>query len=108
MQKKQKKQKKSSSLRNQKGQSLVEYLIIVALVAVGTLSVMRVVGQSVQVKFAQIAKSLGADVQSDIGKAQIVENNWKKKDLRSFMSGSVEGGKSGDKDKSGGGSNDAE
>jgi Flp pilus assembly pilin Flp len=75
------------SIRNQKGQSLVEYLIIVALVAVGTLSVMRVVGQSVQVKFAKVAESLGADVKGEIGKAEVTDSNWKKKDLRDFMQG---------------------
>ena len=75
-------------IRNQKGQSLVEYLIIVALVAVGTLSVMRVVGQSVQVKFAKIAESLGAEVQGSISNAKVTETNYKKKDLRDFMQGS--------------------
>ena len=73
---------------DQKGQSLVEYLIIVALVAVGTLSVMRVVGQSVQVKFSKIAEALGAEVKGDIGHAEVTDTNWKKRDLRDFMQGS--------------------
>lgn len=75
-------------VRNQKGQGLVEYLIIVALVAVGTISVMRVVGQSVQIKFAKVAESLGANVKEDIGNAEVTTTNWKKKDLRDFMQGS--------------------
>lgn len=75
-------------LKNQKGQGLVEYLIIVSLVAVATISVMRVVGQSVQVKFAKVAESLGANVDSEIKDATVTETNWKKKDLRDFMSGS--------------------
>ncbi len=75
-------------IQDQRGQSLVEYLIIVALVAVGTLSIMRVVGQSVSAQFAQIAKSLGADVQGDISRAAVTETNHKKRDMRDFMQGS--------------------
>lgn len=80
--------KSSQILRNQRGQGLVEYLIIVSLVAVATISVMRVVGQSVQVKFAKVAESLGATVSSEIKEATVTETNWKKKDLRDFMTGS--------------------
>ncbi|MBX2994431.1 MAG: Flp family type IVb pilin [Bdellovibrionaceae bacterium] len=75
------------TVKNQRGQGLVEYLIIVALVAVATLSVMRVVGQSVQVKFAQVAKALGATVTDDIGEATVIKTNWKKKDMNDFMTG---------------------
>lgn len=34
------------TIRSQKGQSLVEYLIIVAIVAVGSIALMRAVGQN--------------------------------------------------------------
>jgi len=80
-------QKPKAVLTNQKGQSLVEYLIIVALVAVSTMSVMRVVGQSVQVKFAKIAEALGAETKGEIGHAEVTESQWKKRDLRDFMQG---------------------
>ncbi|GIL18509.1 MAG: hypothetical protein BroJett040_22600 [Oligoflexia bacterium] len=76
-------------VRNQKGQGLVEYLIIVALVAVATISIMKVVGQSVQVKFAQISKSLGADVEGNLSNAQVTESMYKKKDLKDFFHGSL-------------------
>jgi Flp pilus assembly pilin Flp len=75
------------NLKYQKGQSLVEYLIIVALVAVGGIGVMRVVGQSVNVNFARIAKSLGATSAGKIESASLHESNYSKKSLRNFMSG---------------------
>jgi pilus assembly protein Flp/PilA len=75
--------------QNQKGQGLVEYLIIVALVAVGTIGIMRVVGQSLTVKFAQVAKSLGADVKGQIDTPQVTETLYRKKDMRNFLSGAV-------------------
>jgi pilus assembly protein Flp/PilA len=73
--------------RNQKGQGLIEYLILVALIAVGTIATIRILGQSVNVKFAKVAESLGADTDSDIGTAQITSSAWKKKDMRDFMTG---------------------
>jgi len=74
---------------NQKGQGLIEYLIIVAIIAIGALSIMRVVGQSVNLKFATIAKSLGADVDGNIGRAKVQQSHINKKSMRNFMSGST-------------------
>ncbi|MBX3016698.1 MAG: Flp family type IVb pilin [Bdellovibrionaceae bacterium] len=76
------------NFNNQKGQGLIEYLVLVALIAVGTMATIRILGQSVNVKFAKVAESLGADVQSDIGNAQVTTGAWKKKDMRDFMQGS--------------------
>lgn len=82
-------------LRNQRGQGLIEYLILVALIAVGTIASVRILGQSLNVKFAKVAESLGADVQSDIGNATVTSGSWKKKDLRDFMQGSSTRGNGG-------------
>lgn len=43
---------------NQKGQSLVEYLIIVSLIAVGSIAIMRSLGETVYVRFANITNAL--------------------------------------------------
>lgn len=74
-------------LKNQRGQGLIEYLIIVALIAVGTMAIMRTVGQSVNVKFAKIAEALGADVQGEIKTATVTETQSNKKDMKDFMQG---------------------
>lgn len=87
--KKKTKQPKKSPYLNQNGQGLIEYLILVALIAVGTIATVRILGQSVNVKFAKVAESLGADVQGDIGNAQVTTTAWKKKDMRDFMQGSA-------------------
>jgi Flp pilus assembly pilin Flp len=76
-------------IKNQNGQGLVEYLIIVALVAVGTIGIMRVVGQSLTVKFTQVARSLGAEVEGKVENAKVTESLYRKKDLRSFVNGSI-------------------
>ena len=52
--------KKKLCLNNNRGQGLIEYIIIVAMIAVGAISLIRVLHQSVNSQFAQIAKALGA------------------------------------------------
>lgn len=75
-------------INSQRGQSLVEYLIIVALVAVGGIGIMRVVGQSIDVSFAHVAKSLGATVDGKLENASVKSSYYSKKTLRNFMNGS--------------------
>jgi Flp pilus assembly pilin Flp len=77
--------KLKNQIQNQKGQGLIEYLIIVAIVAVGTLSIMRIVGQSVNIKFARIAEALGARSEGRIGETSINETSWRKKDMTNFF-----------------------
>jgi pilus assembly protein Flp/PilA len=79
----------ANTIQNQSGQGLIEYLILVALIAVATIGAIRVVGESLDVKLANVAKSLGAEVQGDIGKARVTDKIWKKKDMRDFMTGSM-------------------
>lgn len=45
-------------LRSEKGQGLVEYLILVALVAVAAIAVVSVVGSNVREQYARVSKSL--------------------------------------------------
>ena len=75
-------------VRNQRGQGLVEYLIIVALVAVAAMGVMRVVGQNTSAQFANISYALRGE-KKQARKAQISESQMKTKDLGDFMSGAA-------------------
>lgn len=76
-------------VRNQKGQGLVEYLILVALVAVSSIAVMRVVGNSVNVQFTKVAKALGASVDGDLSRPTVSASAYKKRDLTNFLQGAV-------------------
>ncbi len=76
-------------MNNQKGQSLVEYLIIVALVGISTIAVMKAVGQNINVQYAKIVKALGGDVEGSPKAAPVSESMYRKKDLRNFLNGAV-------------------
>lgn len=71
---------------NHSGQGLIEYLIIVALVAVATIGVMRVVGQSVSSRFATISEALQGRKKT-FSVETIDDSQVGKKDLGDFMNG---------------------
>lgn len=79
--------KRKNILKNKRGQGLIEYIIIVAIVSVGAISLVRVLNQSVNVKFAQIASALGAKSKDKIVTPEVTANMLQKKDLTNFMRG---------------------
>jgi Flp pilus assembly pilin Flp len=74
------------TLKNQRGQGLIEYLIVVALIAVATIGVMRVVGQAVGTRFATISDALQGNRKEHKVDA-IDEKLLKRRDLGDFMNG---------------------
>ena len=74
------------SLKNSRGQTLVEYLIIVAIVAVGTLGIMRVISHNLSARFATVAAALSGHEKKYQG-SKIHAHHHSKKDLSNFMRG---------------------
>lgn len=84
-------------IRNQKGQTLIEYLIIVALVGVGSIGLMRVVSQGINDRFASVVGALGGTVESK-ATVRVSSNMLKKKDLKNFAHNTKEDKGKGDSD----------
>lgn len=84
-----------SSRRSQKGQSLVEYLIIVAIVGVGSIGLMRALGQNLNTRFADVVYALGGKVEGNRKAADVSTHMYRKRDLKDFVQGSVTGSGSG-------------
>lgn len=80
---------KSDLLKNSKGQGLIEYLIIVAIVAVGAISVIKVVGGNLNVQFSNVAQALGGTNSQKRSAYEVSESAVRQKDLSSFFEGSV-------------------
>lgn len=76
-------------IKNNKGQGLVEYLILVAIIAVGAIGIVRVVGSNVSIQFTNIAKALGSGDSNQIKAEAIDPKMYSKKDLSNFLSGAV-------------------
>jgi len=80
--------KQNHLLKNQKGQGLIEYLILVALIAVSAVGVVRVVGQNISKNYENINRALGAEKSEKLKLENASEKNLNKKDLADFMEGS--------------------
>ena len=75
--------------KNSKGQGLTEYLIIVAIMAVATIGIVRVLGNTVSVQFANITNALQGKQKQKIQADAVEENHYKKKHLGNFINGAA-------------------
>ncbi len=82
-------------VKNERGQGLIEYLIIVALMGVAAIAIVRVLGQTVNSRFASISYALRGEKKS-VQAEKIDESYYKIKDLGDFFNG-VGNGKSNEK-----------
>lgn len=80
---------KLSLLKNNKGQSLIEYLLLVALMAIGTIAVLRTLNKTVAVNFSNVTSALQGEGAKKVSHERVSEGDFKKRDMSSFMSGSM-------------------
>ena len=74
--------------QNNNGQGMVEYMILVALIAAGSIGIIRVVGYNIGAQYENINRALGA---KNDGQLQIINadpSQLNKKDLSDFLKGS--------------------
>lgn len=78
-------------IRNKKGQSLIEYMLLVCIMGVGTMSVLRYVGKHTSVKFAEVANVLAGEENAKIngGAKRVSAEHYQRKDLGDFMNGAT-------------------
>lgn len=76
----------NNSFNNQRGQGLIEYLVIVALMGVATIAIVRVMGQTVSSRFASVTAALQGK-QKKFDTPEITKTTYQKRDLGSFMEG---------------------
>lgn len=78
-------------IRNRRGQSLIEYLILVALMAVATIGVVRSLGHVVQARFANAIYAIQG-TKKTVRTESFDESLVKKRDLSNFVNGAASGG----------------
>lgn len=67
---------------------MIEYMILVALIAIGTIGVVRVVGYNIGVQYENINRALGAKTTGQLTIQNADQNQLNKKDLSDFLNGS--------------------
>ncbi|MBC7752638.1 MAG: Flp family type IVb pilin [Moraxellaceae bacterium] len=80
--------KNQNLVKNQKGQGLIEYLILVALIAVTTIGVIKVVGNNVATQYENINRAMGAKNSQKLTISNASQGSLKQKDLSNFMDSS--------------------
>ena len=76
------------SLKSQKGQSLIEYLILVALMAIASIGIVKVLGQNLQGQFARVTHALkGESAKPRL--RNVNKSYYKQKDLGDFFDGAA-------------------
>ena len=76
------------NIKSQKGQGMVEYLIIVAIVAVGAMTTIRHLSHTTNGKFSQITTSLQGGAAGQVRFEKLKPEHYKKKDMSNFFRGS--------------------
>ncbi len=75
--------------KNNRGQSLIEYMVIVALMAVATMGLMRILSQTTRGKLASIIQSLqGGKSNVQVKFEKMDKEDLRKKDMGNFFRGS--------------------
>ena len=74
--------------KKQKGQSLTEYLILVALIAVSSIGVVRLLGQTARVQLSNITNALQGSKARQIKAQEVRDSHHTQKDLSNFMKNS--------------------
>lgn len=72
-------------LQNQRGQGLIEYLILVALIAVATIGVVKVVGNNLAAQYENINRAMGAANSGKLTVENASAAALKQKDLSNFI-----------------------
>lgn len=76
-----------TQIKNRKGQGLIEYLMLVSLIAVATIGVVRIVGYNLGRKYENINRAMGASTSQELDAINYQGVN-KQKDLSNFLDGS--------------------
>jgi Flp pilus assembly pilin Flp len=74
---------------NERGQGLIEYLVIVALVAVAGITIMKVVGQNVRAQFARVASVIQGENPKDVKMNAVRASQYKSRDMSDFFRGTT-------------------
>jgi pilus assembly protein Flp/PilA len=76
-------------IRNERGQGLIEYLILTALVAVAAMGIVRVMGHSISGKFAQVTNAIQGQSGRTVRFDRVEESDYSKRDMSDFLRGAA-------------------
>lgn len=82
--------RKPEERKHERGQALLEYLLLVCLVTVATVGVVRVFQKTIKVNFTKSIMALQGDRSASPAHDRVQESTLRKSDFRDFMNGAVQ------------------
>lgn len=73
---------------NSKGQGMIEYIIIVAMIAISSLSVIRILSRSINLNLTRITDSLQGKETRSVKHTEVKSKHYSNRDLSNFFKGS--------------------
>lgn len=67
-----------------KGQAIAEYLLLTALIAIGSVAVLQVVGANISVGFSNVSRALEGSTEGKIKGQEIKKEHYKVRDMGDF------------------------
>lgn len=74
-------------IKNQRGQGLLEYIILIALVGVASIGMIRLLQHSIKANFANVIFALQDDSRRKASAEKVNEEDLRKSDFGDFMNG---------------------
>ena len=75
-------------LKNQRGQSLIEYMLIVALVGIACTGILSALNSTIQTRFAQIITKLQTGKDKGVQFKKVNKSDYEGRDLGNFLKNS--------------------
>jgi pilus assembly protein Flp/PilA len=75
---------KMKTVSNSRGQSLIEYLILVAVIAIGSIGIVRGLGHTILIRYTNITNAL-QNRKTELQPEAINPNDFQKKNLDDFF-----------------------
>ncbi len=82
------KEKSKSRVNNQQGQGMIEYLIIISLIAVASIAIIRGLQGNLTAQFAKVTNAIGG-YSGNSETEQANQNDFRKRDMGDFFDNSV-------------------
>lgn len=80
---------------NSRGQSLIEYLLLTALIAIAAMGIVRVMGHSISARLADVTNAIQGYGGRRIEVERVQSGDYSKKDMSTFMQGAAQRGRGG-------------
>ncbi|MGE3975709.1 MAG: hypothetical protein AB7F59_14380 [Bdellovibrionales bacterium] len=74
-------------IKNNRGQSLIEYLVLVALMGIASIGVVKLMNHTLNAKFAQVVNALNGKDETEIQTDKVTETHYSQKSLGDFFQG---------------------